>query len=62
MTFDEILNATLEMLKRRKRLTSRGIKRQFGLDNDFLEDLKAEIIQGQRVAIDEGGELLVWTG
>ena len=62
MTFDEILSATLEMLKRRKRLTYRAIKRQFGLDNDFLEDLKTEIIQGQRVAIDEGGELLVWTG
>jgi class 3 adenylate cyclase len=62
MTFDEILDATLEMLKRRKRLTYRAIKRQFNLDDDFLEDVKAEIIQGQRVAVDEGGALLVWTG
>ena len=62
MTFEEVLNATVEMLKRQQRLTYRAIKRQFGLDDDFLEDLKAEIIRGQQVAVDEGGELLVWTG
>src|SRR4029453_2371876 len=27
-----------------------------------LEDLKAELIQGQRLAVDEAGEVLVWTG
>jgi class 3 adenylate cyclase/predicted ATPase len=62
MTFEEILDATKKLLESRKRLTYRALKRQFGLDNEFLEDLKAEIIQGQRVAVDEGGEVLVWTG
>ncbi len=28
----------------------------------YLEDLKAEIIKGQRLAVDEDGEVLVWTG
>jgi len=62
MTFEEILDATKKLLESRKRLTYGALKRQFGIDDEFLEDLKAEIIQGQRFAVDEGGEVLVWTG
>jgi class 3 adenylate cyclase/tetratricopeptide (TPR) repeat protein len=32
------------------------------LDDDYLEDVKAELIQGQRLAVDEEGAVLVWTG
>ncbi|HLQ63636.1 MAG TPA: adenylate/guanylate cyclase domain-containing protein, partial [bacterium] len=32
------------------------------MDDDYLEDLKAELIQGQRLAVDEDGAVLVWTG
>ena len=28
----------------------------------YLEDLKAELIEGQRLAVDEDGRVLVWTG
>ena len=62
MTFEEILDAVLAMLQRRGRVTYRALKRQFTLDDDALEDLKAEIIEAQQVAIDEGGTVLVWTG
>ena len=62
MTFEEILDQALAMLQRRGRMTYRALKRQFQLDDDALEDLKAEIIKGQRLAVDEDGEVLVWTG
>ena len=62
MTFEEALNATVELLKRRKRITYRAIKRQFALDDESLEKVKAEIIQKQQLGMDEGGDLLVWTG
>jgi class 3 adenylate cyclase/tetratricopeptide (TPR) repeat protein len=61
MTFEEILDQAMAMLERRGRLTYRALKRQFNLDDDYLEDLKAELIEAQQVAIDEGGTVLVWT-
>jgi class 3 adenylate cyclase/tetratricopeptide (TPR) repeat protein len=42
-------------------VTYRALKRQFQLDDDYLDDLKAELIEAQQVAIDEGGTVLVWT-
>ena len=61
-SFDEILEDVLVLLERRGRLTYRAIRRQFGLDEAYLEDLKFEIIRGQRLAMDEDGEVLVWIG
>ena len=62
MTFEEILDQAIAMLQRRRRLTYGTLKRQFELDDAALEDLKAELIEGQRVAVDEDGRVLVWTG
>jgi class 3 adenylate cyclase/tetratricopeptide (TPR) repeat protein len=62
MTFEEILDHAIAMLQRRGRLTYGTLKRQFQLDNAALEDLKNELIEGQRVAVDERGTVLVWTG
>ena len=50
------------MLQRRGRVTYRTLQRQFQLDNTALDDLKDEIIYGQRLATDEDGRVLVWTG
>ena len=62
MTFEEILDQAITMLQRRGRVTYGALKRQFNLDDAYLEDLKAEIIKGQRLAVDEDGEVLVWIG
>src|SRR5262249_34448085 len=62
MTFDEILDQAIAMLQRRGRLTYSTLKRQFQLDDAALEDVKSELIKGQRLARDEDGEVLVWTG
>src|SRR5215510_10546881 len=50
------------MLQRRGRLTYGTLKRQFQLDDAALDDLKNELIEGQRLALDERGNVLVWTG
>jgi len=62
MTFDEILTQVLALLQREGRVTYRALKRRFGLDDDYLEDLRGEIIKAKRLATDEDGEVLVWTG
>ena len=62
MTFEEILDQAIAMLQRRGRLTYGALKRQFQLDDAYLEDLKAELIEGQRLAVDEEGRVLVWRG
>jgi len=62
MTFEEILDQAMAMLQRRGRLTYSTLKRQFQLDDAALEDLKNELIEGQRLAVDERGNVLVWSG
>src|SRR3989442_5522069 len=62
MTFEEILDHAIAMLQRRGRLTYSTLKRQFQLDDAALEDLKNELIYGQRLAVDEETRVLVWSG
>ena len=62
MTFDEILDQVLEMLQRRSRVSYRALKRQFDLDDAYLADLKAEIIDVHQLAVDQDGTMLVWIG
>src|SRR5437667_7031130 len=60
MTFDEILTQVLALLRRDGRVSYRALKRRFDLDDDYLEDLKAEIIQAKKLAVDEAGAGLGW--
>src|SRR6266404_2955985 len=62
MTFEDVLDQAIAMLQRRGRLTCRTLQRQFQLDDAALEDLKDELIYGQRLAVDEEGRVLVWSG
>ena len=62
MTFDEVLTRVLELLQRETRVSYRALKRRFDLDDAYLEDLKAEIVDAKRLAVDEDGKVLVWTG
>src|SRR5262245_60888115 len=61
-TFDELLARVTELLQRQGRVSYRALKRRFALDDDYLEDLKAELIQAQRLAVDENDAVLVWAG
>jgi class 3 adenylate cyclase len=62
MTFEEILDQAIAMLRRRGRLTYGAIKLQFDLDDEYLDVLKDELIYCQQLARDEEGKVLVWTG
>ena len=62
MTFDEVLDQIRELLQQRGRVTYRSLKRRFYLDDEYLEDLKGELIRAEGVAADEDGDVLVWVG
>jgi hypothetical protein len=62
VTFKEVLAQVIDWLQQDKRLSYRALKRQFALDDDYLDDLKAELIEVRRVAVEEEGRVLVWTG
>jgi TOMM system kinase/cyclase fusion protein len=62
MDFVAVLDQVVDLLRQRGRMTYRTLKRQFQLDDEALADLTIELIKGQRLAVDENGEVLVWTG
>jgi hypothetical protein len=62
MTFEEILDQAIALLQRRGRLTYSTLKRQFQLDEDALNDLKAELLYAHPEVRDDAGRGLVWTG
>lgn len=62
MDFYDVLERVLELLQQHKRVTYRALQHQFGLDEVYLEDLKAEIIEARQLAVDEGGRVLAWIG
>ena len=62
MDFYEVLDQITDLLRQRGRVSYRALKRQYGLDDDYLEDLKVEIVKVQQLAIEQDGEMLVWTG
>src|SRR5215471_9197851 len=62
MDFYAILDQVIDLLKQRGRASYRALKRQFALDDAYLEDLKVEIIKVQQLAVDQDDEMLVWTG
>src|SRR5262249_70054 len=60
--FSALVEQVLELLQRQGRVSYRALKREFELDDDYIEDLKEEIIKARRLAIDEDDAVLVWTG
>ncbi len=62
MTFDDIPAQVVDLLRRQGRVSYRALKRRFDLDDDYLEDLKAELIDAQYLAVDEERKVLVWSG
>jgi hypothetical protein len=62
MTFAEVLTQVRELLQSKGRVSYRALKLQFNLDDDYLAGLKDELIEAERVAADEDGKVLVWTG
>jgi class 3 adenylate cyclase/predicted ATPase len=60
--FVAVVDQAIALLRQRGRLTYRTLQLQFQLDDAHLAALKDELIEGQRLATDEAGRVLVWTG
>src|SRR5215471_14702414 len=61
MTFDDILAQIIDLLKRQGRVSYGALKRRFALDDDYLNDLKNELLYVHPV-IDDEGRGLIWAG
>src|SRR5262245_57103388 len=62
MTFEEILDQALDMLRRRGRVTYGALKRQFALDDAYVADLKDAMLYADSHVVDDAGHGLYWTG
>jgi class 3 adenylate cyclase/predicted ATPase len=60
--FSEVVAQAIAWLQREGRVSYRALKREFELDDAYVADLKEEIIAAKRLAVDEDGKVLVWTG
>src|SRR5262249_20271579 len=62
MDFYTLLDHVIDLLRQRQRVTYRALKVQFHLDDEGLEALKEELVYGQRLATEEDGRVMIWTG
>jgi class 3 adenylate cyclase len=62
MDFYAVLDQVLALLRQRGRVSYRALKRQFDLDDAYLDDLKVELIEVHQCAVEQEGTMLVWTG
>src|SRR5439155_6814489 len=62
MDYDALVAKVIELLQREKRVPYCALKRRFDLDDDYIEDLKIDLIEAKRLAIDENDRILVWIG
>jgi class 3 adenylate cyclase len=60
--FSDIVRQASTLLKDKGQVSYRMLKREFALDDEGLEDLKAELIEVDGLAVDKDGKVLVWTG
>ena len=62
MDYDAIVTQALALLQREQRLAYRVLKLRLQLDDDLMEALKDDLIYAKKLAVDEDGRVLVWTG
>ena len=62
MDYDAIVTQALALLQREQRLAYRVLKLRLQLDDDLMEALKDDLIYAKKLAVDEEGRVLVWTG
>jgi Adenylate and Guanylate cyclase catalytic domain len=61
VTFKEVMAQVLAWLRQDQRISYRALKRQFALDDDYLEDLKDALRYAYPQVLDDGRGF-VWTG
>ncbi len=58
MDLMNVLDQARDLLQKKGRITYRMLKAQFQLDNEAMDALREELIEGERVAVDEDGKVL----
>jgi TOMM system kinase/cyclase fusion protein len=61
VNFDEMLAQVFELVQRQGRVSYRAIKRRFDVDDDYLADLREDILFTHPHIREEDGRGLVWT-
>lgn len=59
-SLDQILSETTQILRNRGKISFRAIKRQFGVDDEYLEDIVYELVEILNVARSKDDCMLVW--
>src|SRR2546428_6028797 len=62
MDFYEVVAQVLALLQRHKRVSYRALKRQFGLDDAYLDDLKEEFLYAHAATVEADDRGFVWVG
>jgi class 3 adenylate cyclase len=62
MDFYEVLNEVVVLLQQHGRVSHRALKRQFGLDDDFIKDLKEELLYAHASAVQADDRGFIWIG
>ena len=57
MDFVAVVDQAIALLRQRGRLTYRTLQLQFQLDDEHLQALTDELIEGRRLAVDEAGRV-----
>src|SRR5262252_1894850 len=62
MDFYEVVGQVLALLQRQGRVSYRALKRQLGLDDDVIEDLKEDLLYTHASAVQADDRGFTWTG
>src|SRR5262245_34615773 len=62
MDFYEVVGQVRALLQRQGRVPYRGLKRQFGVDDAYIEDLKEELLYAHASAVQADERGFTWTG
>ncbi len=62
MDLYEIVDQVAALVQQRGQVTYRSLKRQFALDDDYFEDLKAELLYTHPAVVDDEGRGFKWVG
>src|SRR5437660_12628246 len=62
MDFYEVVAQVLALLQHHQRVSYRALKRQFGLDDAYLDDLKEEFLYAHAATVEADDRGFVWVG
>jgi hypothetical protein len=60
--FDEVLSRAIALLKEKKRISYGALRLELKVDEELFAAIRDEIVDSQKLAHEEDGKVLVWTG